>query len=298
MPSTVRSVLRAAGINPEGVVPWGTPPPLDRPGVYLVALNEHAEGRSKASACPLSQAALENLLSVRPELRVDGVLPDAQMLADRVSRFWLPDETVLYIGLAGTSVRGRVTQYYRTPLGARKPHAGGWFLKLLANLESLHVHYAACSDPEAAESRMLRHFCEQVSAEARAALFDSAHPFPYANLEWPHGIRKAHGITGAKEARSRRADGDAVRPQPAVTPRSRTRPAPLDISAINKAIQSRLVSSGKNFVTAVEAAQWLDQAHLLRDSLDRPGRELRKLLRAGLIEGQQQDNTRWTIHRI
>lgn len=50
---------------------------------------------------------------------------------DRLATFWLPDEVVLYIGLAGASVRKRVRQYYRTPLGDKRPHAGGWWLKTL-----------------------------------------------------------------------------------------------------------------------------------------------------------------------
>jgi hypothetical protein len=33
------------------------------------------------------------------------------------------------------------------------------------------------------------------------SLLDSVHPFPFANLEWAAGIRKAHGIRGAREAR-------------------------------------------------------------------------------------------------
>lgn len=32
-------------------------------------------------------------------------------------------------------------------LGARSPHAGGWFMKTLSVLGELHVHYATCSDP-------------------------------------------------------------------------------------------------------------------------------------------------------
>lgn len=51
-------------------------------------------------------------------------------------------------------------------------------------------------------------------------------------------------------------------------------------------------------VPAVEAAHWLDQAGLLRDSEIRHGLPLRNLLRAGLIVGQRQEpNRRWFIDR-
>jgi len=49
----------------------------------------------------------------------------------------------------------------------------------------------------------------------------------------------------------------------------------------------------------VEAAQWLEQAGLLKDSKVRPGRPLRDLLRMKLINGQYQlPNRRWFIKRI
>ena len=52
-------------------------------------------------------------------------------------------------------------------------------------------------------------------------------------------------------------------------------------------------------VSAVDAAQWLDQARLLRDSPDRPGRSLRRLLRRGKITGARQEmNNRWFIERV
>ena len=99
----------------------------------------------------------------------------------------------MYVGLAGTSLRTRVRDYYKTPLGARRPHAGGWFLKTLSNINDLYVHYAQTDTPNAVEDKMLRAFCAGVSERARAALHDPAHPFPFANLEWPPGFRKAHG---------------------------------------------------------------------------------------------------------
>lgn len=51
-------------------------------------------------------------------------------------------------------------------------------------------------------------------------------------------------------------------------------------------------------MSAVEAATWLEAAGLLEDSLDRPGRPLRELLRAGLIDNARQEhNRRWFIDR-
>jgi hypothetical protein len=114
--------------------------------------------------------------------------------------FWLPDETVVYIGKA-TSLASRVGSYYRTKLGATKPHAGGVLTVLDKDaLAQLRVHYARVEDPQLAEEQMIRSFCAGVSDAACAALHDPQHPFPFANLEWRTGGRrliKARGLCGA-----------------------------------------------------------------------------------------------------
>lgn len=66
-------------------------------------------------------------------------------------------------------------------------------------------------------------------------------------------------------------------------------------------LQRRLAQSGLDEVTAVEAAVWLDDAGVLKDSPTRPGLPLRELLRAGKILHAEQrppsPNGRWYIVR-
>ena len=200
MPSTIQQVFAGAGLRPNGPVPWGAAIPETDPGVYLIALTADTKSLKAARRdCPLLQAALANLLRVRPELLIDGARPDASALEQRLSAFWLSDEVVLYVGLAGTSVRSRVSAYYRTRVGARSPHAGGWFLKMLAVLPQLYVHYAATDEPALAEDRMLAAFSAQVSEAAGSELHDPDRPIPFANLEWPKHRHKRHGIGGARQ---------------------------------------------------------------------------------------------------
>ena len=203
MPSTVADLFMAAGLAPAAPVVWGTTVAEQRAGVYVVALSKSAETPTGTfSACPLAEPALEEILAVRPELRIDGARPTLRDLALRLQALWLPDEVVLYVGLAGTSLRSRVRQYYVTPLGARRPHAGGWPLKTLGVLPQLWVYFAACPAPDLAEERMLDVFQANVSAASRAQLHDPALPLPFANLEAEKGRRKAHGIKGAREPRT------------------------------------------------------------------------------------------------
>lgn len=215
MPCTISELFSAADLTPEGVVRWGTRLPTSQPGVYAVSLTDATDAIDATRVeAPLDRLAFETWLRVRPELMLDGTRPTVEQLMERVGGFWLPDESVLYVGLA-TTLASRVQGYYRTPIGARRPHAGGYFLKLLTNLDELWVHYAPCADPDLAEDQMLMHFSSKVSNEAKAILMDPAHPFPFANLERPRGGRKAHGLRGAREPRFPDGVTDrAARPSP------------------------------------------------------------------------------------
>lgn len=73
----------------------------------------------------------------------------------------------------------------------------------------------------------------------------------------------------------------------------------MDIKGINYFLQQKLISLELPEVTAVQAAVFLDEANILKDSPDRPGLPLRNLLRAGKIIGaRQEENRRWFIESI
>ena len=66
-----------------------------------------------------------------------------------------------------------------------------------------------------------------------------------------------------------------------------------DVRRITSYLQDRLKSEHQSEVSAVQAAQWLDEAGILKDSESRRGKLLRDLLRAGRIEGSYQESGRW-----
>lgn len=78
--------------------------------------------------------------------------------------------------------------------------------------------------------------------------------------------------------------------------------SPASVVEINSFLQRRLGIERLDEVTANEAAKWLDRAGLLADSSDRPGRNLRNLLRDGSIRGSIQrpsgKHGRWFITKI
>jgi hypothetical protein len=258
VPSSVRSLFAGVAVPDTELVPWGTriPPPEDvgvGTGLYMVALTDELDStKGAAPVCPLARAAVQKLLAVRQELTLDGERPDADALGVRLAAFWCPDEVVVYIGLAGprqhvtvSELSDRVAEYYTTGLGARSPHAGGWPLKTLADLNSLYVHFAYCDDVVEKERLMLEAFAGGVSDETRAALYDTTHVMPFANLEDGQGRRKAHGIKGATAPRVRgRREGDPFVDAPAV-PRIDKPRAPLAASSSTASLnQTQRITAG------------------------------------------------------
>jgi hypothetical protein len=167
MPTTISQAFAAVNLRRDGVVKWRTIPKEPASGVYVVSLTESVEAcDGNLIKAPLATSAFEQWLRVCPELTLDGRRPNIQQLMDRIRQFWIPDEVILYIGLA-ESLSQRLSSYYRTPIGAPRPHSGGYFLKLLSNLDQLWVHYAKHSDPDLAEDKMLGRFCENVSPNSK-----------------------------------------------------------------------------------------------------------------------------------
>lgn len=178
--------------------PVGPQDPARRPGVYVV------ETPKPLRHAPVDKALVEAWIGRVATLRLDSATPSAEMVIHRLQPVLDPAETVVYIGLAGTSLATRVGQYYRTPLGDPRPHAGGHWIKTLGSLDTFLIWFAASSDPTTDAEALLHAFGDRHGS--RSIL-------PFANLEDARRVRKPHGITGARLSRSRvaarAADGRA-----------------------------------------------------------------------------------------
>ena len=103
MPTSVAEAFAAAGFAREAVVRWGTPPPTRDSGVYVVALTPSLhEVEANLPRPSFDDDAFQAWLTRCPGLTLDGVRPTADQLKRRIEGFWLSDETILYIGRAGT----------------------------------------------------------------------------------------------------------------------------------------------------------------------------------------------------
>lgn len=200
MPFTVAQLLGSASLSSQPPVRWGTRVPSTKPGIYIVSSAKTPDEYDRAllAEAPISLGAVADWIETVPTLTLNGVRPTPQELADHLAGFWLPDEVVLYIGKAAC-LRRRLYDFYRTQLGARRPHRGGHWLKTLSILNELTVFWTETQDVETAEyleSRLLKTFAAGVSESTRKGLFDPDHPFPYANLEIRD--RKRHSIRESK----------------------------------------------------------------------------------------------------
>lgn len=249
MPSSVVNLLDAAGLTWDSVTRWGTKPSLEEPGVYIVSTSADPDSRAGPPALSLSEDRLAELLRARPEVTIAGQPADLDSLGQALRMMSPTGETVLYVGLAGTTVTvaHRVGQFYRTTIGARAPHAGGWPIKMLAHVDALYVHAAATGDPDRAEKDALRAFMEGVTDRARAGLCDSTLPLPYANLELTKGRRKRHTIAGASGSHA----GTAVRTRHSAPPTERPAPQPRgeSVMAYTLNVTAADVASGQIRVT-------------------------------------------------
>ena len=185
------SLLRAVGLLADGPAIWGRPVPAQGPGVFVVEL-----------PAPLASAPLEPLADPRqlervPGLHLDGEPPTSKALAARLGSFWLPSQTVLYVGTSEVSVGRRIAAIARTELGDRRPNAGPYWLQTLRSLDGVRIWWAPTAATEEYEDALLAAFAAGVPDADLAALPDRTVVLPWANLRAATGERKATGLTGS-----------------------------------------------------------------------------------------------------
>ncbi len=201
MPLTVTRLLKQIRRPLTGRVGWGGVVPLDQPGIYVVSLSGNpTRNEGVLAKAPLSSNAIEGWLKKVPRFTLNGKTgPTPNEVASFLSGFWLPDESIVYIGKA-TSLSKRIAQMYSHRLGKRTPHGGGHWLKTLACLDSLHVYFSRCPSPDRAreaESKALECFVAQVSPGVRMRLLNADLPLPFANRLLPGRGRKETSIRNA-----------------------------------------------------------------------------------------------------
>jgi transcription elongation factor GreA len=202
MPTTAASLFRDVGLLPDGPAPWGRPVAARGPGVFVVELP------TPLPSAPIALARVGKWIERVPDLRLDGGRPTSRALAARLASFWLPDQVVLFIGATESSLGRRIAALEATPLGDRRPHAGGHWLRTLDLPAGTRIWWAATDAVEEYEDGLLTAFAEGAVAEPATA---TGPILPFANLRRPTGERRETGLTGS------------LLPEPAPVPEPPTR---------------------------------------------------------------------------
>lgn len=182
MPITVNELVEKVGLDPKSLkkVKWGTLVSSRNEGVYIVAMSK-----------PLKKIPINKDKVKFDNWKIDTIpTNDFSRIKKRLSKFWLSDETILYIG-ESSNIKSRIKQYYKTVNKNSENHKGGFWLKYIDIPNDTFIYYIECANSNAYEAEMLCAFFEQVSTENRKRLFGTGIVLPFANRE----IKVIHGLT-------------------------------------------------------------------------------------------------------
>src|SRR6266540_3051192 len=95
-------LIRSTGLLADGPAQLGRRVPASGPGIYVVEL------AVASPTAPIDLARIGSWIERVPGLRLDGERPNPKALAARLASFWLPGQTVLFIGATDGSIGGRL----------------------------------------------------------------------------------------------------------------------------------------------------------------------------------------------
>jgi hypothetical protein len=284
------SLFRSVGLTPDGPARWGGTIRTAGPGVFLVEWPQPVE------RAPVDISAVGTWLARVETLRVDGERPTGKALAARLAAWWLPGETVVYVGSAKALGR-RIEAMAATPLGDARPNASGQWLKALRGFEAARLWWAATDAAEEYEDALLEAFAAAVPATATAALPDASLVLPFANRRRPGGRFRADGVAGSTAEPA--APVATAAATPAAGHGSRRRPVDLseaELAPLNELLQRLACGEPSLQITPSQANAEGSVRRLLGEDPARPASALGQLLRAGKIVGAHQDlDGRWSI---
>jgi hypothetical protein len=292
MPIDPGALFRTVGLTPDGPARWGAPIRAAGPGVFVV------EWPAPLERAPVDISAVGTWLSHVPTLMVDGERPTGKGLAARLAAWWLPGETVLYVGSA-PALGPTIAALVATPLGDDRPNPAGQWLKALRGLETARLWWAATDAAEEYEDALLEAFAASLPAATTAGLPDASLVLPFANRRRPGGEPRADGLTGSTAERSVAAEPAAAAPGATSARRRPTDYTEADLARLNDILQRLACGEPSLQITPSQANAEGTVRRQLGEDPSRPPSALGQLLRAGRIEGASQDlDGRWSIRCV
>lgn len=206
MPTTITQLISKFNLPNVGRVKWFEKIQTESEGIYIVSLSDNPNCNSGTlNDLPISKDIIEKWIAKVNGFELDKVKThDSELIIQRLSKFWLPDENILYIGKAplrknGKGLANRINEFYNTEYGNKRPHAGGHWLKSLNVLNDLFIYYLTTTNSDKIEKELLKYFCKNVTERTRKILKDKELPLPFGNLELNKGQIKNHGLGKMKK---------------------------------------------------------------------------------------------------
>jgi hypothetical protein len=198
MTTTVGQLFRKFDLLDLKQVKWGTNFKEKDQGIYVVSTSNKPDQHLGITDRPIfDDQQIELWIDKLPHFQVDGIPATLTNVKSRLTSFWFPDESIIYIGKAPkrsdeNGISKRVCEYFSTTIGNGGPHSGGQWIKTLKNLDTFTVYYSPCDKPGEIENKMLDYFMSNVSKSTLARLYDNQLPIPFANIKFTGN--KKHGL--------------------------------------------------------------------------------------------------------
>lgn len=206
MATTINELIKYFNLPKSKMVQWNEKIPTEKEGIYIVSLSgDPGLNNGILNTIPISKDIIDKWIKKVNGFEIDKELTfDRDKIVERLSQFWLPDESIIYIGKAsirsnGNGIGNRVKEFYNTDYGEKRPHAGGHWIKALTVLNKLKVHYILCDNSGEIEIKLLKYFIDNVSGESKQILRDKELMLPFGNLELKKGQIKNHGLGKMKK---------------------------------------------------------------------------------------------------
>lgn len=196
MPTTLEQLETKFNLRFKTSFKWGTNFDEKDTGIYIISTSIDKSYLPKSLVgVSFNESEMDTWLKNAPNILLYGIKPSKQDLKKQLSRFWLADESILYIGKAEKqTLSARIKQFYKHKVGKNSPHKGGYWLKLLSNLNELYIHLYSTNDSHEVEKELLNFFRNSVSEASRKNLIDKEICIPFANLQLRSNVVKNHGL--------------------------------------------------------------------------------------------------------
>src|SRR5690606_3794337 len=178
----------------------------DYNGVYVISLSENPTSNEYSNyQFDICEETFEYWKTQALNLMIgETKVNNASQIKEYLSDFW-QDENILYIGQSSSitnKLNKRIKQFYQHKVGQKGPHTGGYWLKLLKEINSLNIYTAKSENPIETEFKLLLKFAELKADKPIFEIENVANYFPYANLKVD--IYKNHIIKNAQNSNKKK----------------------------------------------------------------------------------------------